>query len=275
MQISNRPGYVYVMANLSLPGWHKVGHTHRPPHRRALELSKTSVPTAFEVAFARFFWDAPVAEKTIHFHLSQKGTGVSRRKEFFDLPLLRAREIVEQLSDVGRPAEKHGANPEDLLWEETLDGRETLWEWAETDWSSEDPERRRQGWRSMEALSAQGWAEGSWRLADHIYRLNPGPAGAERAVWVLDAARVQGMAEAGFRAAWLRSFRGNAEFFQWQNALAALPGRWGPTVSHWPARILETLSIEKGLWSTCPARRLEGAWVIGLEQDGRWRHAVR
>ena len=96
-----RPGYVYVLANPSLPGWHKVGHTHRPPHRRARELSRTALPTAFEVSFARFFWDAPAAERAVHVQLGQATALTERRLEFFQIPLEDARRTVEALRDAG------------------------------------------------------------------------------------------------------------------------------------------------------------------------------
>lgn len=256
MLAASRPGYVYLLANPSLPGWHKVGHTHRPPHRRAAELSRTALPTAFEVAFARFFWDAPSAERHVHQVLQAQATA-PRRKEFFLVDPGQATRIIQAVEDAGR----HGPAPssrEDPAWEDTLEGREELWSWAEADLRSPSPATRRAGWRAMEALSASGWAEGSWRLADLMMRRDPTLDGALRAAWVLDAARIQGMPEAGLRAAWLRSWEGTEAFVAWRGALAQAVERYGMDPWDWPGRALETLRAEVESWERLPARRVPG-----------------
>ena len=259
MRPSSRPGYVYAMTNHSLPGWHKVGHTHRPPHRRARELSRTAVPTAFEVAFARFFWDAPAAERAVHAALSHRLGPTSRRKEFFQAPLEKVQATIAGLNDAGRPP-RDGFDLGDA-WEQTLEGREVLWEWAEADWGSEDRLKRKEGWRQMERLSAGGWAEGSWRLAEHLMRLSPNSIGAERAGWVLDAAHAQGMAEAAFRAAWLRSWASPEAFAAWHRALLSAHARHGADPMDWPRRLAETLEADLGLWERCPERRFDDPWL--------------
>lgn len=261
--IAVRPGYVYVMANPSLPGWHKVGHTHRPPHRRASELSRTSVPTAFDVAYARFFWDAQAAERVAHRHLARQAGQAGRRKEFFRLPLEKARGVLLAIPDAGYHRAQAGPpQEEDVPWEDTLEGRESLWEWAEQDWGSGEPQRRRDGWRAMERLSAAGWGEGSWRLSELLVRQDMSLAGGERAAWVLDAAHAQGLPEAALRAAWLRSWAPEPEAWQaWTQALDRLPSLFGQDPAYWPERVLDTLRAEQALWPEHPHRRLTGAWV--------------
>lgn len=260
MKIASRPGYVYVMANPSLPGWHKVGHTHRPPHRRASELSRTALPTTFEVSFARFFWDAPAAERLAHKALPQKRR--AQGKEFFLVHLQQAIDVVRAIQDAGRKGP--ALQDDDLSWEETLEGREELWSWAEADWKSPDPATRQKGWRAMERLSAAGWAEGSWRLAEHLVRAQPDLEGGERASWVLDAAYVQGMEEARMRAAWLRSWKGSHEFAQWAQVLQEAMDRYGKYPKDWPARMADTLRAEVSLWHAQPHRRVPGNF-------SRWR----
>ncbi len=260
----SRPGYVYVMANPSLPGWHKVGHTHRPPHRRAAELSRTAVPTAFDVAFAKFFWDAPAAESTVHSHLTRHTAPGGRKKEFFNLSLETARNVVVSLVDAGRPSGPGFVADEEVPWEDTLEGREELWSWAEQDWCSNDPHVRRAGWRAMERLSASGWAEGSWRLSEHLVRADMTLRGGERAAWVLDAAAIQGMNEARHRAAWLRSFA-SPEFFQaWVAEVDRLPTLFGDDPAFWPPRVVDTLRLERQLWQASPERQITGPWVEAL-----------
>jgi len=255
----SRPGYVYVMANPSLPGWHKVGHTHRPPHRRAAELSRTAVPTAFDVAFAKFFWDAPAAEHSVHDRLTRVAGRAGRRKEFFNLPLETARSVVVNLVDAGRAGV--AVVEEDIQWEDTLEGREELWAWAEEEWKSPDLATSRAGWRGMERLSAGGWAEASWRLSEHLVRADMTLSGGERAAWVLDAAAAQGMNEARHRAAWLRSFASEESFGDWAREVEKLPKFFGEDPSFWPPRVVDTLRLEKTLWVANPQRRLSGAWV--------------
>lgn len=254
MHVASRPGYVYVMTNPSLPGWHKIGHTHRPPHRRARELSRTALPTAFDVSFARFFWDAPAAERVAHGALS--GEVRAKGKEFFLVHLEQAVGVVRAIEDAGRRSGAEGGA--ELSWEETLEGREELWAWAEEDWKNPDPAVSRKGWRTMERLSAAGWAEGSWRLAEHLVRAQPTLEGGERASWVLDAAYVQGMQEAQLRAAWLRSWKGPEDFNHWARVLEGALGRYGIHPEDWPARMSETLLAEVSLWDTQPERRVPG-----------------
>lgn len=253
-----RPGYVYVLANPSLPGWHKIGHTYRPPHRRAAALSRTALPTAFEVEHARFFWDAPAAERAIHGLLAQSAP---RRREFFSVELDVARELVQAQPAIGRLSLEFPATPveEDLdPWETSLEGREALWAWAESDLGSADPRVVRQAWRTMEQLSARGWAEGSWRLAERMMRERPSVDQARRAAWVLDAAHVQGHPDAALRAAWLRSWEGPAAFHAWVITASRAMQVHGLDLAAWPHHQRATLEAEMTCWPNQPHRRLAG-----------------
>ena len=118
----------------------------------------------------------------------------------------------------------------------------------------------------MEALSASGWAEGSWRLADLLMEQDPTLSGARRAAWVLDAARVQGMPEAGLRAAWLRSWEGPGQWAQWRKTLEQAIARHGLDPWDWPSRASDTLRAEVGLWPQFPHRRPPGEFAAFLEQ---------
>lgn len=263
-----RPGYVYVLANPSLQGWRKVGHTHRPPHRRADELSRTALPTAFEVEYARFFWDALAAEQQVHREITRAFGWNTRRKEFFNLPLEQAREIILRLPDAGKMPPGGKVVVAEDEWEDSLEGRETLWEWAEDDWKSPDPERRRKGWRELERLSAAGWGEGSWRLSELLLHASPSIEGAHRAAWVLDAAHAQGVPEAALRAAWLRSWDGSADSFEgWRQEVEKLPRVFGNDWRYWPLRVKETLEAERRLWVSKPERLLSLPWLESSPTD--------
>jgi hypothetical protein len=270
-----RPGYVYVLANPALEGWHKVGHTYRPPHRRARELSKTALPQAFATAFARFFWDAPTAERAAHRLLGQHLSRHQRRREFFQMPALDIRHIVEALPDAPLPIEPMLRDDLDLdapwhtrvdvlspPWAATRDGLEERWSWGEADLGTADPLIRRRGWQILERLSAEGWAEGSWRLADRIYQAQPGPESAERASWVFEAAERQGLPGGYLRAAWLRSWRNREAYAVWLDALAHAWRQWGEGRSpeQWPVQVRETLALERAVWVQRPDRQTASPW---------------
>ena len=63
-------GYVYILINHSMPGLLKIGRTVRDSRARARELSTTSLPTAYTVAFEVFSQDCEVLEKEAHTRLA-------------------------------------------------------------------------------------------------------------------------------------------------------------------------------------------------------------
>jgi hypothetical protein len=81
-------GYIYVLANSSMPGAVKVGKTTRSPLERAQELSGvTGLPTPFIVVYEQLFEDCTAAENFVHTILGQKGFRVSENREFFNAPV--------------------------------------------------------------------------------------------------------------------------------------------------------------------------------------------
>jgi hypothetical protein len=77
-------GYVYVLANSSMPGLVKVGKTTRLPSERADELSGvTGVATPFIVVYEEHFEDCDAVEAHVHTALSAKGLRLSENREFF------------------------------------------------------------------------------------------------------------------------------------------------------------------------------------------------
>lgn len=81
-------GYIYVLANSSMPNMVKVGKTTRQPSLRAQELSSvTGVPTPFVVMYEKQFNNCDFAENFIHELLSVKGFRVSSNREFFNAPI--------------------------------------------------------------------------------------------------------------------------------------------------------------------------------------------
>lgn len=91
-------GYVYVMTNSSIEGQVKIGKTTRDPYERAKELSSaTGVPTPFVVVFYKPFKDCHLAEKTIHQYLEKKGYRVNNNREFFNMSIPKAIDVVQAM----------------------------------------------------------------------------------------------------------------------------------------------------------------------------------
>ena len=77
-------GYIYVLANSSIPDLVKVGKSSRSASERAQELSRASgVPTPFIVVYEQLFEDCDAAEKLIHAVLTRIGMRQSDSREFF------------------------------------------------------------------------------------------------------------------------------------------------------------------------------------------------
>lgn len=273
-----KPGYVYVLAHPVLSGQFKVGRTYRPPHTRAQELSRTAWPTPLEVVHARFFWDAVAAERQAHVLLEPHG----RQKEFFAAPLTHIRQVIQTLpmSTGLRQHRTRGAEiaPWDSAWHDRVadpedwsadrDRLEEEWGQVERDLIAPDERVRASGWRRAMRLSAEGWAEGSRRLAEQLVRHCPGPAGAHRASWVLDAAAAQGLAGAALRACWLRSWGEEGDLDSWRAGLADVWLRLqGRSWEEWPELVRDTLSLERTLVArlegATQARRIQAATAFG------------
>ena len=90
-----KEGYIYILRNPAFE-YLKIGQTSRSPDERAAELSReTGVPMAFTVAYKVKVEDCLSAEKEIQKKLHQFRI---RGKEFFDIPLTEAIEIVAAIS---------------------------------------------------------------------------------------------------------------------------------------------------------------------------------
>lgn len=94
-------GFVYVLANLAMPGVLKIGRTSRNPLDRATELYTTGVPYPFQVCFAIYSSDATVFEENIHERLEEVRLNGSR--EFFRISVEDAvvHLCIEALSNSG------------------------------------------------------------------------------------------------------------------------------------------------------------------------------
>jgi hypothetical protein len=74
-------GFVYILANETMPGIVKIGQTSRLSEDRAIDLFTTGVPQPFEVYFRALTSNPKDLEKEIHEQL--KDLRVNSRREFF------------------------------------------------------------------------------------------------------------------------------------------------------------------------------------------------
>jgi hypothetical protein len=90
-------GHIYAMVNPSLPGLVKIGKTTGEPQSRAEELSKaTGVATPFFAAFSIEVPDCHTAEQYVHSLLESKGFNRISNREFFEISLSTAVELLIQ-----------------------------------------------------------------------------------------------------------------------------------------------------------------------------------
>lgn len=93
-------GYIYVLANSSMPELVKIGKTTRQPRDRAQELSKvTGVPTPFIVVYEKLVEDPDAVESFVHEVLARKGYKVAENREFFSSPVAEVIDAIIQAID--------------------------------------------------------------------------------------------------------------------------------------------------------------------------------
>ncbi len=88
-------GYVYILINNSMPGIIKIGKTKRDVKKRARELSNTSIPTPFIIAFEIFVQDVDSIEYFVHEILND--FRINPNREFFRYPLNEAIKVICEL----------------------------------------------------------------------------------------------------------------------------------------------------------------------------------
>ena len=103
MKVDVNMGYVYILTNQSfrygLVGRKliKIGKTNRDPDERAQELSSTSVPTPFKVAYALPSDQYDELERKMHRRLDTYRS--NKNREFFKYPVKKAIKLLHQLSN--------------------------------------------------------------------------------------------------------------------------------------------------------------------------------
>lgn len=110
-------GFVYILINQSMPNVIKVGKTKRDSRIRAKELSNTSVPTPFTVAFEIFSDNMDELENKAHEKLEE--FRISSNREFFRYPLKDAIKLLQNLNSP--PMEKDSSFIAVSIYKDLLD----------------------------------------------------------------------------------------------------------------------------------------------------------
>jgi hypothetical protein len=87
-------GYLYAMANDSMPGLLKVGMTEREPTDRLRDANSSDTwrpPTPYKIAMAKAVRDPRAKEATLHTLFSRFGERVNTNREFFRISVEDAR----------------------------------------------------------------------------------------------------------------------------------------------------------------------------------------
>jgi hypothetical protein len=87
-------GYIYAMANDSMPGLLKVGMTEREPTDRLRDANSSDTwrpPTPFKIMMAKAVREPRAKEASLHALLAKLGTRINTNREFFRISMEDAR----------------------------------------------------------------------------------------------------------------------------------------------------------------------------------------
>ncbi len=94
----NRPHYIYILVNPSVPGICKIGYTTTTVYDRVKQINgATGVITPWDPIFSYKCSDGRALEREIHEELELMGVRVNNRREGFAIDTDSARAIVEKL----------------------------------------------------------------------------------------------------------------------------------------------------------------------------------
>lgn len=94
----NRPHYIYVLVNPSIPGICKIGFTTTTVYDRVRQINgATGVITPWDPVFSYKCSDGRALERDIHEELELMGVRVNNRREGFAISTTSARELIEKL----------------------------------------------------------------------------------------------------------------------------------------------------------------------------------
>ena len=94
----NRPHYIYILVNPSVPGICKIGYTTTTVYQRVKEINRaTGVIIPWDPVFAYKCSDGRALERDIHEYLEVRGVRVNNKREGFAIDIDTARDIIEKL----------------------------------------------------------------------------------------------------------------------------------------------------------------------------------
>ncbi|MWJ27243.1 DUF4041 domain-containing protein [Halomonas sp. ZH2S] len=100
MAQQTKRGHVYIISNIGSFGENvlKIGMTRRlEPLDRVKELGDASVPFSFDVHAMIYSEDAPALERELHHQFAEHQVNrINPRKEFFNVPLVAVRKLIEE-----------------------------------------------------------------------------------------------------------------------------------------------------------------------------------
>lgn len=94
----NRPHYIYILVNPSIPGICKIGYTTTTVYQRVKEINRaTGVIIPWDAVFSYRCSDGRALERDIHEYLTVRGIRVNNKREGFAIDIDSARDIIEKL----------------------------------------------------------------------------------------------------------------------------------------------------------------------------------
>ena len=94
----NRPHYIYILVNPSVPGICKIGYTTTTVYDRVKQINRaTGVITPWDPVFTYKCSDGCALEREIHEELGIMGMRVNNRREGFIIDIDSARAVIEKL----------------------------------------------------------------------------------------------------------------------------------------------------------------------------------
>lgn len=248
----SRSGYVYVAQSPEREDACKVGYTMRPPHVRMKELGRTTWLLPVRVQSARFFWDAITIERQMHRALAP--FAMEGVEEWFAIPAWQVAGLLREMPQLA-PA-SHAQD-----WEDGLSFSEQM-DWAMDLLRSPLKKGQKAGWRDIERLSSMGHGPASWMLAEKLLATNPDEP--DRALWVLDAAVVQGHLPASLRKDWVASLSSSDPSRRVWRACAQKFTEKYPDPESWSEEDHATMLHEARLWKRNPRMAWDNAVIAAL-----------
>jgi hypothetical protein len=109
--IPQRPHYIYILVNPSVPGICKIGYTTTTVYDRVKQInSATGVITPWYPVFSYKCPNGHMLEQEVHEELALHGTRINNRREGFAIDTDSARAIIEKLGKKYKLNEENDEN---------------------------------------------------------------------------------------------------------------------------------------------------------------------